>query len=322
MPIGPIGIIGPQLRERRVHALINVYWTLENPRFLKNAVSAYRQHTGVFPEHRLLFLCNAPREVELLETEGIPAVLCNHNLFVDEDVFCIDPASRKDFDAIYVAVISRYKRHALCRDLPSVAFVYYDPHTRAGSTYFAELGEMLPNATFINEQYAQRALARPLHRRAEKLINQLLAQRRHVNLPPHGVAACINRARVGLCLSAEEGAMFASTEYLLCGVPVVTTVSRGGRDYFFAPEFCTTVEPDPRAVGRAVADLARRAPPPETIRAATLEKVRRERLKLRDILQAIFEAEGIMSRFAEAWRDMPLGGFSPRWTVDQLLLDE
>jgi hypothetical protein len=60
MPIGPIGIIGPQLRERCVHALINVYWTLENPRFLKNAVSAYRQHTGVFPEHRLLFLCNAP----------------------------------------------------------------------------------------------------------------------------------------------------------------------------------------------------------------------------------------------------------------------
>jgi glycosyltransferase involved in cell wall biosynthesis len=116
--------------------------------------------------------------------------------------------------------------------------------------------------------------------------------------------------------------MFASTEYLLCGVPVVTTVSRGGRDYFFAPEFCTTVEPDPQAVGRAVADLVRRAPPPETIRAATLEKVRRERLKLRDTLQAIFEVERIMPRFADAWRDMPLGGFSPGWTVDQLLSDE
>jgi glycosyltransferase involved in cell wall biosynthesis len=203
-----------------------------------------------------------------------------------------------------------------------VAFVYYDPHTRAGSTYFAELKETLPNATFINEQYAQQRLARPLHRRAETLINSVLAQRRHVNLSPHDVAACINRARVGLCLSAEEGAMFASTEYLLCGLPVVTTVNRGGRDFFFEPEFCATVEPDPRAVGCAVADLVGNTPAPETIRAATLEKVRRERLKLRDIVGAIFETEGIVPRFAEAWRGMPLGGFSPRWTADQFLSDE
>ena len=77
--------------------------------------------------------------------------------------------------------------------------------------------------------------------------------------------------------------MKASMEYLLCGVPVVTTASRGGRDFFFEPGFCTTVEPDARAVERAVADFARRAPSPETIRAAVLEKVRRERLKLHDI---------------------------------------
>jgi hypothetical protein len=71
-----------------------------------------------------------------------------------------------------------------------------------------------------------------------------------------------------------------------------------------------------------VIDLARRAPPPETIRAAVLEKARRERRKLHDILQDIFEMEGIMPRFADAWGDMPLGGFSPRWTVDRFLSDE
>jgi len=322
MPIGPIGVIGPLRRDRRVHALINVGWSLENHRFLRNTVSAYRQHTAAFPEHRLLFLCNSSAEVELLETERIPAVLCNYNLFVDEEVFCIDPVAQKDFDAIYVAVISRYKRHALCRDVASVALVYYDPHTRTNSAYFAELKKNLPNAIFINEQYAQQGLARPLHRRAETLINQVLARRRHVNLSPHDVAACINRARVGLCLSEEEGAMIASMEYLLCGVPVVTTASRGGRDFFFEPGFCTTVEPDPRAVRHAVADLARRAPSPETIRAAALEKVRRERLKLRNVLQAIFESEGIMSRFADLWRNMPLGGFPPRWTVERFLWDE
>jgi hypothetical protein len=46
---------------------------------------------------------------------------------------------------------------------------------------------------------------------------------------------------------------------------------------------------------------------------------RRLSAELRDILQAIFETEGIMPRFADAWRNMPLGGFSPRWTVDRFL---
>jgi hypothetical protein len=150
MPIGPIGIIGPLLGDRRVHALINVCWTLENPRFLNNAVRAYRQHMATFPEHRLVFLCNSSAEIDLLEPERIPAMLCNHNLLIDEKVFRIEPASRKAFDAIYVAVISRYKRHELCRNVPSVALVYYDPHTRTNSGYFAELKQNLPNAIFIN----------------------------------------------------------------------------------------------------------------------------------------------------------------------------
>ena len=319
MPIGPIGIIAPLLGCRRVHALINVFWTLENPKFRSNAVHAYRQHMANFPEHRLLFLCNTSREVALLQAEGLPASLCNYSLFVDENGFCIQPTADKAFDAVYVAVLRPYKRHQLCVDVPTLALIYYDPQIHISFSYFTELQSLLPNATFINKEYARQGMARPLHRRAEELINQVLARRLHVNLMPHQVAAGINRARVGLCLSEEEGAMIASMEYLLCGVPVVTTVNRGGRDHFFDPSFCTTVAPDPPAVARTVADLVRLAPSPETIRATVLEKVRHERRKLHDLLLGIFETEGIMPRFAEAWREMPLGGLPPRWTVDRFI---
>lgn len=41
------------------------------------------------------------------------------------------------------------------------------------------------------------------------------------------------QSRCGLILSAEEGACFAAMEYLLCGLPVVTTPNIGGRDEFF-----------------------------------------------------------------------------------------
>ena len=58
----------------------------------------------------------------------------------------------------------------------------------------------------------------------------------------------LSRARVGLCLSEEEGAMFASIEYLLCGLPVVSTPNMGGRDFFFDEKFSQTVDPSEEAV--------------------------------------------------------------------------
>lgn len=49
-------------------------------------------------------------------------------------------------------------------------------------------------------------------------------------LPPAQVCAALNRGEVGLALSELEGACWASTEYLLCGLPVVSTPCSGGRE--------------------------------------------------------------------------------------------
>jgi hypothetical protein len=205
-PLGPVGAIARLLGSRRIHALLTLSWSRENPQLLAATVLAYRRHAQRFPSHRLTFLCNTARETELLDAEGIPAVLCNHNILVDESVFAIDPDQSKEFDAIYVAVMNRYKRHVLCRDVPRVALIYYDLHTRSEDGYFAELKASLPNALFVNEHLAAPGYARPVHPRAQALVDAVLTQRRHVNLSPVQVAAWINRSRVGLCLSKEEGA--------------------------------------------------------------------------------------------------------------------
>ncbi|WP_092048398.1 glycosyltransferase [Planctomicrobium piriforme] len=42
-----------------------------------------------------------------------------------------------------------------------------------------------------------------------------------------------NQSRIGVILSEQEGGCGASTEYLLAGLPVVSTSSTGGRDLFY-----------------------------------------------------------------------------------------
>ena len=54
-PLGPMSLIAPLLGGRRVHALLMIAWTLDNPQILEAAVSAYRRHAQRFPSHRLTF---------------------------------------------------------------------------------------------------------------------------------------------------------------------------------------------------------------------------------------------------------------------------
>ncbi|WP_164127899.1 glycosyltransferase, partial [Stenotrophomonas maltophilia] len=63
-------------------------------------------------------------------------------------------------------------------------------------------------------------------------------------LTPEAVNRVYNQAAVGLCLSAVEGAMCASMEYLMAGLPVVSTPSVGGRDVYFDPDYCIIAEPE------------------------------------------------------------------------------
>lgn len=64
-----------------------------------------------------------------------------------------------------------------------------------------------------------------------------------VYLSASQVCAALNRCEVGLALSELEGPCWASTEYLLCGLPVVTTPCSGGREVWYNEGNSIVVQP-------------------------------------------------------------------------------
>ena len=114
--------------------------------------------------------------------------------------------------------------------------------------------------------------------------------------------------------------MRASIEYLMCGVPIVSTQSVGGRDVFFDSEFCSVVAPNPTAVRLACDELGRRAPEPSEIRERTLRKVDQHRSVLQAVLRSAFVSEEIESDLKTAWRRLlAIDRFWRPTTVDALV---
>ncbi|WP_245262078.1 glycosyltransferase [Mesorhizobium sp. WSM3626] len=183
------------------------------------------------------------------------------------------PGVPVEFDAVYNGRISHTMRHYLAFDIERLVHITFS------------IGE-LPRAgdrAFIRRLQAQS----PLHRIANPIINGLTGW-----LAPQEVNRVYNQAAVGLCLSAAEGAMCSSMEYLMTGLPVVTTPSLGGRDVFFDPDYCIIAEPDPAAIRRAVETLRDRAIPREEIRNRTLAKVRAQRQDLTVFLSDLLKRLG------------------------------
>src|SRR5215212_801941 len=92
--------------------------------------------------------------------------------------------------------------------------------------------------------------------------------------------------------------MFASVQYLLAGLPVVTTPSLGGRDVFFDDEIAITVEASPEAVAHGVREMIARDLQPEYVRTKTVKRVLSHRATFVDLVQKIYDTEGVEKNFA------------------------
>lgn len=176
-------------------------------------------------------LFNDDRERSLFKKSGFGGALVNLNCFLDERRFFCDRGAEKLFSSIYVARLVDFKRHFLCSQLDNLALVAGDTHGSASKGY-------VPPFTYRNS----RALSE------------------------NEVCEKINQSRSGLILSGTEGACFASSEYLLCGIPVISTPSEGGRSVWYDEYNSMIVDPDPGAVKDAVDYFSRHKRNPEIIR--------------------------------------------------------
>jgi len=111
-----------------------------------------------------------------------------------------------------------------------------------------------------------------------KVANELPAHtyRNESQLDEASVAKVINQSRVGIILSESEGACFASSEYLLCGLPVVSTYSKGGRDVWYNEINSIQVGADSIEVAKAVKHFVDNPVDPSLIRNLHIQESLRQ----------------------------------------------
>ncbi|UJX42224.1 glycosyltransferase [Desulfovibrio sp. JY] len=278
-PMAPATMLAPFLADRRVYFILGNWWSYFDASLLCVTHKAYDIMRQCYPQHQYFFLTNDQEENSILDKYGMLGFFCHHNAFLDERLFRCLPGVPKDLDAIYTARLEKFKRHELARNIPSWGLLYFLPREkpRQQRAYLQRLRAMMPGMATLNHDPVTDA---------------------YRFLSPQETCRAYNRARVGLCLSSMEGGNYSTTEYMLCGLPVVSTPSKGGRAYFLDPEISRVASPSPEAVAAAVAELIALKIPPQEIRLRALLKLREQRSNFICLISSILQQEG-----KPAWRD-------------------
>jgi hypothetical protein len=270
LPFGLLSMAG-KLSEISLAAFVFPASSLEEPGAAEMLAQRYREYVSQHPNQFIRLVANTRGEQILLDQQGINSSIVNANCFMNETVFKPCPDIGEEFDAVYNGRLHPQKRHFLLHELNSVALVFFRNYLTESPAQFhatyAQYRQSIPQATFINPLTVDGCKYMPA---AE--VNQIYA-----------------RSKVGLCLSAIEGTMRVSAEYLLAGLPVVSTRSKGGRDYFFDDDYCLIIDDNPRAVRDAVDALISRKISREYIRRRTLEKIRHERSRFAELVDGTIE---------------------------------
>lgn len=183
---------------------------------------------------RFYFLFNHSLELDNFSKKGFVGEVINQNCWLDENLVMKPLDIEKRYDAIYVGRFSAFKRHYLADGVDNLALVAGNNHGNAVAD--------IPSHKFLNDG--------PLN--------------------PDEVCIKINESKCGLILSKEEGACFASSEYLLCGVPVVSTQELGGRSVWYNEYNSIIVSDDVNEVKEAVQFFVDNPRNPELIRSKHL----------------------------------------------------
>ena len=254
-PLGIAGVAPGFFRGKNAFHILSNTWhhrSVEKARQLRKQL---RQLSKKLVNNHFLYLGNDNYEVMLLSKHGIPVILSSELIAVDDCIFrpgAEQTVKISPVDAVYNARIKEFKRHDLVNDLDNVALIY-------GSDNVEILEQMRrdkPQWTFVNHE---------------------LGNGEYYRLTFRDVASVLNQCRVGLCLSKAEGAMRASMEYLMCGLPVVSTRNYGGRDRYLDPVNSIHVEDTPEAVSQGVRSLLEKPREREELREKIMRKVNFDR---------------------------------------------
>jgi glycosyltransferase involved in cell wall biosynthesis len=268
--------IGKGLK-RDIHIICGLWWSVEIPKLFCKIIFTILRNRVLYPTIKVSILCNTKREHKLLRLFGIDSVFCNHNCFIDENIFTNRPGAAKKYAAVYNAVLNDFKRHSLVAAIKGkVAFLTY---RYENTSYKNHLDKTLTNISWLNYSPGKQPVF---------LDNAALVE-------------ASNESYAGLALSSVEGAMYASCEYLLCGIPVVSTRSKGGRDVFFDDYNSIIADAVPEQVSMAVERLKAANKDPMLIRAAVISRMKEHRQRFIKHVNRILQAKGLNYDIADTW---------------------
>ena len=293
---GPGTTLAPYIGNRRAYFLFSPAWTRERESLVRADLKHLSLLRAAWPEHRHVVLCATRAELELYRSVRQPAILCTANVFVNEHRFTVQPPRERDYDALYNGQLVPFKRHELCVGIERLALIYHRWADSESAGYAQSVHAMLPSATFVNELDGE-----------------------HRNLKEPEILQWLSRAHVGLCLSAEEGQNRSTAEYVLSGLPVVSTPNLGGRNGVLHPSYWIEADADPASVAAAVAELKARRVDPHSVRRKALELLAPDRERLMQLVRAIYRNEGRTFPEQADWDQMFRRGTWPVHTAEGLM---
>lgn len=254
-------LLGKDMLPEKTHFVFSFSWYTSVERWheygamLRTEREKHRYQFDAF--ERITILVNSEEEAGFarMHLPAAAVILCNNAALLDETQFVVLPIEQP-YDAVLNAKPHVFKRHQLSSLIDNKVFLTY------GSGDAVKLENFKPKEIFRG-------------------------------VPPQEVCRVLNRARVGLILSEVEGACYASAEYLLAGLPVVSTPSKGGRDVYYNAMNSRVVEPTPEAIKKATDELVAALKSGDidrnAIRADMIKQMLAQRANFAARLQVVFD---------------------------------
>jgi hypothetical protein len=178
-----------QSQGKPAYVFVQMYWTAQS--HLKNILAAAQLCAGQFRNVFLTVMAASPEDEAFFRANGLDAIVSNHNAFLDERKMYPEPGVAKRYNAIYNGRFNKVKRHELAAKVERLALIsaFYN----VAQDDIARVNALCPGIAFAN-------LAPDT---GGRLLRESEVRRK------------TNESVCGLALSREEGAMYASAEYLL-----------------------------------------------------------------------------------------------------------
>jgi len=151
--------------------------------------------------------------------------LTNHNAFIDETLYKIDETQKVTNDLFVSSQFLKEKNLNLLHDIENICGVGYYPCSEDNKevciiTFPKSVKKVLNFANNVERKQKNWKWVDPIENIKE-----------------------INSSKIGGIFSTVEGSCFSSSEYLLCGIPVLSCKCKGGREIWYDNNNSTLCEP-------------------------------------------------------------------------------